>query len=70
MTPKSIPNIPPHFIREKRKEVVFHIPGGHPIMMLIDFLMKRYFPVEYKAVLIRCPETFYHLRVKGYKEVK
>ena len=27
--------MPPHFIDEKKKEVVFHIPGGFPVVMAI-----------------------------------
>ena len=27
--------MPPHFIDEKKKEVVFHIPGGFPVVMLL-----------------------------------
>ena len=53
-------DLPPHFLREKEKEVVFHIPGALPTPM-VDELMQEYFP-EYKTVLIRCAETFYRMR--------
>ena len=53
-------DLPPHFLREKEKEVVFHIPGAFPTPM-VDELMQEYFP-EYKTVLIRCAETFYRMR--------
>ena len=53
-------DLPPHFLREKEKEVVFHIPGAFPTPM-VDGLMQEYFP-EYKTVLIRCAETFYRMR--------
>ncbi len=61
MTRISIPNIPPHFVRKKKKEVVFHIPGAFPTPMIPE-LMKEYFPSEYKSVVVRCSETFYRLR--------
>ncbi len=53
-------DLPPHFLREKEKEVVFHIPGAFPAPM-VNELMQEYFP-EYKSVLIRCAETFYRMR--------
>ena len=53
-------DLPPHFLREKEKEVVFHIPGAFPTPM-VDELMQEHFP-EYKTVLIRCAETFYRMR--------
>ena len=52
-------DLPPHFLRGKEKEVVFHIPGAFPTPM-VDELMQEYFPV-YKTVLIRCAETFYRM---------
>tara|TARA_B100000700_G_C14824460_1_gene751594 strand:+ start:548 stop:748 length:201 start_codon:yes stop_codon:yes gene_type:complete len=54
-------NIPPHFIDEKNKEVVFHIKGGFPVNMGIPAWMKS-FPANYKGVVVRCEETFYRLR--------
>lgn len=53
-------DLPPHFLREKEKEVVFHIPGAFPTPMVAE-LMQAYFP-EYKTILIRCAETFYRMR--------
>ena len=53
--------MPPHFIDEKKKEVVFHSPGGFPVVMAIPTWMK-YFPPEDKGVACRCEETFYKLR--------
>ena len=55
--------IPPYFIDEKKKEVVFHIPGGFPIVMAIPTWME-FFPDDYKGVACRCEETFYKLRAK------
>ncbi len=52
-------DLPSHFLREKEKEVVFHIPGAFQTPM-VDELMQEYFP-EYKTVLIRCAETFYRM---------
>ena len=54
-------NLPPHFLDEKKKEVVFHIKGGFPVTMGIPTWMKA-FPPEYKGVVVRCEETFYRLR--------
>ena len=56
-------SLPPHFIDAKKKEVVFHIKGGHPVTMSIPTWMKS-FPDEYKGISCRCEETFYKLRAK------
>ena len=56
-------SLPPHFIDEKNKEVVFHIKGGHPVTMAITTWMES-FPDEYKGVSCPCEETFYKLRAK------
>ena len=32
-------SLPPHFIDEKNKEVVFHLKGGHPVTMAIPTWM-------------------------------
>ena len=56
-------NIPPHYIDEKNKEVVFHIKGGFPTTMAIPTWMKS-FPSDYSASVVRCEETFYRLRGK------
>ncbi len=53
-------DLPPHFLREKEKEVFFHIPGAFPVPM-VDELIQESFP-DYKSVLIRCAETFYRMR--------
>ncbi len=54
-------NLPPHFLDKKKKKVVFHIKGVLPVTMAIHTWMKS-FPPEYKGVVVRCEETFYHLR--------
>tara|TARA_X000001036_G_scaffold271292_1_gene251880 strand:+ start:719 stop:901 length:183 start_codon:yes stop_codon:yes gene_type:complete len=56
-------SLPSHFIDAKKKEVVFHIKGGHPVTMKIATWMKS-FPDEYKGISCRCEETFYKLRSK------
>ena len=56
-------SLPPHFIDEKNKEVVFHLKGGYPVTMAIPTWMKS-FPDHYKGVSCRCEETFYKLRAK------
>ena len=50
-------SLPPHFIDEKNKEVVFHFKGGYPVKMAISTLMKP-FPDDFKGVTCRCEETF------------
>jgi len=57
----KIPSIPPHFLNENKKEVVFHIKGGFPVTKAIPTWMES-FPAEYKGVVVRCEETFYRLR--------
>ena len=56
-------SLPPHFIDEKNKEVVFHLKGGYPVTMAIPTWMTS-FPNDYKAITCRCEETFYKLRAK------
>ncbi len=56
--------MPPHFIDERKKEVVFHIPGVFPVTMAIPTWMKS-FPKGFKGVTCRCEETFYKLRAKA-----
>ena len=54
-------SMPPHYLDEKKKEVVFHIKGGFPVNREISTLMES-FPANYKGVVVRCEETFYRLR--------
>ena len=58
--------LPPHYLDEKNKEVVFHIKGGFPTTMAIPTWMKN-FPDGYKGLVVRCEETFYKLRAKVNK---
>ena len=58
--------MPPHFVIESERQVVFHIKGGFPVTMGIPNWMKS-FPEGYKGVVDRCEETFYKLREKGMK---
>ena len=55
--------IPPHYVNEKKKEVVFHIPSGNPATLGIPTWM-RAFSSDYKGSCIRCEESFYRLRAK------
>ena len=59
-----VPGLPPHFVLDSKKQVVFHIPGGFPATMGIPTWMKS-FPDDYKGVVVRCEETFYRMRAKG-----
>ena len=54
--------LPPHFVDETNKEVVFHVPGGFPVVLAMNSWMKS-FP-GYKGSITRCEETFYKLRAK------
>ncbi len=56
--------LPPYFVLDSKKQVVFHIKGGFPTTMAIPTWMKR-FPSDYKGVVVRCEETFYKMRAKG-----
>ena len=55
--------LPPHFIDEKNKEVVFHVKGGYSVTMAMSIWMKS-FQEDFKGVSCRCEETFYKLRAK------
>ena len=56
-------SLPPHFIDEKKKEVVFHLKGTFSVQLAIPTWMQS-FPEGFKGVTCRCEETFYKLRVK------
>ena len=58
--------MPPHFLDKKKKEAIFHIKGGFPVTMEIPSWMQS-FPGDYKGVVVRCEETFYKMREKGYE---
>ena len=55
--------LPPYYLDEKNKEVVFHLKGAYPATMAIPVWMKN-FPDGYKGLVVRCEETFYKLRAK------
>tara|TARA_B100000965_G_C19088759_1_gene539635 strand:+ start:64 stop:246 length:183 start_codon:yes stop_codon:yes gene_type:complete len=55
--------LPPHFIDENNKEVVFHIKGAYSVKMAFSIWMKS-FPDDLKGILCSCEETFYKLRAK------
>ena len=55
--------LPPHYVDEKKNQVVFHLPGGYPTTLAIPTWMER-FPDNYKGVAVRCEETFYKWRAK------
>ena len=56
--------LPPYFVLDSKKQVVFHIKGGFPTTMAIPIWIKR-FPSDYKGMVVRCEETFYKMRAKG-----
>tara|TARA_B100001287_G_C22409072_1_gene401552 strand:+ start:362 stop:556 length:195 start_codon:yes stop_codon:yes gene_type:complete len=55
--------IPPHFIVEKEKKVVFLIKGVFPEDLLLSNYMPN-FPKVFKGIVIRCEESFYKMRMK------
>ena len=55
--------IPPHFIVEKEKKVVFLIKGVFPEDLLLSNYMPH-FPKFFKGIVIRCEESFYKMRMK------
>ncbi len=57
-------SIPAHFLNEKKKEVVFNIKGGFPMLMEIPTSIQS-FPAKYKGIVVRCEETFYRMRDKS-----
>jgi len=55
--------IPPHFIVEEDKKVVFLIKGVFPEHLILKSYMS-YFPKAFKGTIIRCEESFYKMRMK------
>tara|TARA_Y100000589_G_scaffold44616_1_gene37562 strand:+ start:334 stop:525 length:192 start_codon:yes stop_codon:yes gene_type:complete len=55
--------IPPHFIVEKEKKVVFLIKGIFPENLILKEYMP-YFPTSFKGIVMRCEESFYKMRIK------
>ena len=56
-------SLPPHFIDEKNKEVIFHIKGVYPVTMAMPIFIQS-FSDNYKAVTCRHEKTFYKLWAK------
>tara|TARA_Y100000589_G_scaffold326884_1_gene367569 strand:+ start:3181 stop:3372 length:192 start_codon:yes stop_codon:yes gene_type:complete len=56
-------NIPPHFIVEREKKVVFLIKGALPKDLILKYYMP-YFPSMLKGIVMRCEESFYKMRMK------
>ena len=57
-------NLPPHFIVNNEKKVVFLVKGVFPEKFILDRYLS-YFPDGYKGQLIRCEESFYQMRIKA-----
>ena len=70
MKRKSALNIPPHFVIENKKQVVFFTPAEYPTTTITSSLTRRYFPNDYNGVVVLWFETLYRLQVKDDKEVK
>ena len=56
-------DLPPHFVIEKEKKVVFHVKGIIPEEVILDTYIS-YFPEGYKGILVRCEESFFKMRIK------
>ena len=61
---KLMKNLPPHFLIEKEKTVVFLIKGIFPADILLNKYMPN-FPENYKGKIMRCEENFYKMRVRA-----
>ena len=58
-----MPKIPPHFIVEKDNNVIFLIKGVFPSNIILKNYMP-YFPKGFIAIVMRCQESFYKMRMK------
>ena len=56
-------NLPPHFLIEKDKKVVFLVKGIFPAKIILDQYLNN-FPKDYKGILVRCEESFYKMRMR------
>ena len=61
---KLMKNLPPHFLIQKEKTVIFLIKGIFPENTLLNKYMPI-FPEDYEGKIIRCEETFYKMRVRA-----
>tara|TARA_B100000575_G_scaffold102751_1_gene81871 strand:+ start:2040 stop:2444 length:405 start_codon:yes stop_codon:yes gene_type:complete len=59
-------NLPPHFVIQKDKKVVFLIKGIFPEEIILDKYINN-FPKGYKGILVRCEESFYKMRMRENK---
>ena len=60
-------SLPPHFIDEKKKEVVFHLKGTFPVQLAIPIWMKS-FPI--RNALDECHKEFNKQLDKEYEKVE
>ena len=58
-----MPEIPPHFIVETDKKVIFLIKGVFPANLILKNYMP-YFPKASIGIVMRCEESFYKMRIK------
>ena len=56
-------NLPPHFVIEKDKKVVFLVKGMFPEKIILDQYINN-FPKGYTGILVRCEESFYKMRMR------
>ena len=59
-----VPGLPPHFVLDSKKQVVFHIPGGFPATMGIPTWMKS-FPDDYKSIVTSDLDEFKRYKAKA-----
>ena len=57
-------DLPPHFLVEKEKKVVFLIKGVFQEHLILNKYLPN-FPEGYKGMVMRCEESFYKMRMKA-----
>ena len=55
-------NLPPHFLIKKEKKVVFLIKEIFSDEVILNRYLSK-FPEDYKAILLRCEDSFYKMRM-------
>ena len=56
-------NLPPHFIIQKDKKVVFLVKGIFSEKIILDKYLNN-FPKDYQGIIVRCEESFYKMRME------
>ena len=59
------PKLPPHFVIEEEKKVIWYMPSGHPTILGIPNLTKKHYPDGYQASVITNPKSWEQLQLKN-----